>query len=114
MDAREWKEVALALLDRAPDKIEVLKQYIYQLRPMSWSGPRSAAWEANAKLLNVFENHPDAELGRVRAERTGKAEDHFRRASARGTEVRETQQRTIRVIVVKEIIGTRHVERVVG
>jgi len=61
-DVREWKEVALALLDRAPDKIEVLKQYIYQLRPMSWSGPRSAAWEANAKLLDVFENHPDAEL----------------------------------------------------
>ena len=59
---REWKEVALALLDRAPNKIEVLKQYVYQLRPISWSGSRSATWEANAKLLDVFESHPDAEL----------------------------------------------------
>lgn len=69
-DVREWKETALALLERAPDMIEVLKQYIYQLRPMSWSGPRSAAWEANAKLLDVFENHADPELAEfARSER---------------------------------------------
>jgi hypothetical protein len=61
-DVRSWKEVALALLDRAPNKIGVLKQYIYQFRPWSYSGPQSAAWEVNAKLLDGFENHTDAEL----------------------------------------------------
>jgi len=59
---RSWKEVALALLERAPDQIAVLKQYIYQFRPWSYSGSQSAAWEANANLLDVFENHANAEL----------------------------------------------------
>jgi hypothetical protein len=80
-DVRVWKEVALALLDRAPDKIEVLKQYIYQLRPMSWSGSRSAAWEANAKLLDVFENHADpelAEFARTEREKLGATLDELR------------------------------------
>lgn len=69
-DMRQWKELAFALLEHAPDKIEVLKQYIYHLRPMSWSGLRSASWEANAKLLDVFENHDDVNVAEfVRAER---------------------------------------------
>jgi hypothetical protein len=58
----QWKPSALALLERAPNKIEVLKHYIDHFEPMSWSGPRSATWEANARLLDHFENHSDIDL----------------------------------------------------
>ena len=61
-DKPQWKPSALALLDRAPNKVEVLKHYIGHFAPMSWSGPRSATWEANARLLDHFENHSDNDL----------------------------------------------------
>jgi len=61
-DKPQWKPSALALLERAPNKVEVLKLYINHFEPMSWSGSRSAAWEANARLLDHFENHSDVEL----------------------------------------------------
>lgn len=53
---------SLSLSWSAPRTIEVVKQYIYQFRPWSYSGSQSAEWEANAKLLGAFENHADAEL----------------------------------------------------
>lgn len=58
----QWKPSALALLERAPNKIEVLKNYIHHFEPMSWSGPRSVTWEANVRLLDHFENHTDVVL----------------------------------------------------
>jgi hypothetical protein len=61
-DKPHWKPSALALLETAPDKIEVLKHYISHFEPMSWSGSRSATWEANARLLDHFENHSDINL----------------------------------------------------
>src|SRR6266702_997479 len=61
-DKPQWKPSALALLERAPNKIEVLKHYIGHFEPMSWSGSRSATWEANAGLLDDFENHSDSDL----------------------------------------------------
>ena len=59
---RQWNSTALALLERAPDRIEVLKCYIDQFCPMSWSGSRAAIWEANAQLLDTLENHTDVSL----------------------------------------------------
>lgn len=61
-ETREWKPTALTLLERAPNKIDVLKRYIHHFRPMGWSGSESATWEANARLLDHFENHPDTDL----------------------------------------------------
>jgi hypothetical protein len=61
-DKPQWKLCALALLESAPNKIEVLKRYIRHFAPMSYSGSRSAAWEANARLLDYFENHSDLDL----------------------------------------------------
>lgn len=58
----QWKPSALALLERAPNKIDVLEHYIGHFVPRSWSGSRSATWEANAILLDHFENHSDVEL----------------------------------------------------
>lgn len=81
-DVRKWNDLALTLLERAPDRIEVLKHYIEQFHPMSYSGSRSAAWGANAKLLDVFENHSDvklAEFARVEREKLRAMLDDLRR-----------------------------------
>jgi len=59
---RHWTDIALVLLEHAPDHINVLKQYIDQLYPMSWGGSRAAAWEANVRLLDTYATHPNAEL----------------------------------------------------
>jgi hypothetical protein len=61
-DRPQWKPSALSLLERAPNKIEVLRHFNDHFAPMSWSGSRSATWEANARLLDHFENHPDTDL----------------------------------------------------
>lgn len=61
-DKPQWKPSALALLERAPNKIEVLKHYIDHFVPMGWTGSRSATSEANARLLDHFESHSDADL----------------------------------------------------
>jgi hypothetical protein len=61
-DKAQWKPSALALLERAPNRIEVLEHYIGHFVPMSYSGSRSADWEANARLLDHFENHSDIDL----------------------------------------------------
>ena len=78
----QWKPSALALLERAPNKIEVLKHYIDHFEPMSWSGSRSATWEANARLLDHFENHSDINLAafaRLRRDELGRLLDDLKR-----------------------------------
>jgi hypothetical protein len=61
-DMPGWKRSALALLERAPNKIKVLEHYIQHFRPRSWSGSESATWERNLRLLDQFESHPDTDL----------------------------------------------------
>lgn len=68
-DTPQWKPSALSLLERAPNKIEVLQHYINHFEPMSWSGLRSAAWEANARLLDHFKDDSDLDLATFAKER---------------------------------------------
>ena len=68
-DTVAWKTSALTLLDHAPNKIEVLRQYIRHFQPMSWSGSKSATWEKNVRLLDEFEKYPDGKLAKFAAER---------------------------------------------
>jgi hypothetical protein len=60
--ALQWSGIALSLLDQAPDKIAVLKEFTKRFLPMSWSGSRAALVEANAKLLDALDDYPDAAL----------------------------------------------------
>jgi hypothetical protein len=62
---RNWTKVALSLLERTPDKARVLREFSRRLRPMSWSGSRAALMEANARLLDDLEDHPDPEVVRL-------------------------------------------------
>jgi hypothetical protein len=61
-ETRLWTQTALRLLDRAPDRVEVLRQYIDKFRPMSWSGSRISPWAANVKLLDSLVDYPDPRL----------------------------------------------------
>jgi len=48
----EWTAVALKLLGLAPDRGVVLKQFVAQFHPRSWSGSRAAIMESHIKLLD--------------------------------------------------------------
>ena len=61
-EERRWHPTARALLLRAPDRISVMKHFIDQLHPMSWTGSRSVAWETNLKLLDNFDAEGDEQL----------------------------------------------------
>ena len=57
---RKWTTVAIRLLDKAPDRVEVLKQFVGQFHPKSgWSGSLAAILESNAKLLDQLDAYPD-------------------------------------------------------
>lgn len=69
-ETRQWKPIARSLLHRAPDRIAVMRCFIEQLRPKSWWGSESSAWEANLKLLDGLDIQGDPEFERfVREER---------------------------------------------
>lgn len=57
---RQWTSIAIRLLEKAPDRIQVLRQFTRQFSPMSWSGSLAAAIESNAELLDELESFPDA------------------------------------------------------
>jgi hypothetical protein len=61
-ETRCWSPTARALLQRAPNRTEVMKHYMFQLRPMSWSGSRAVAWEMNLKVLDDFDAEGDEQL----------------------------------------------------
>lgn len=58
----QWTELALELLERAPDPCSVLRAFIVRFTPHSWSGSRAALIEANAGLLAAQEESENASL----------------------------------------------------
>jgi hypothetical protein len=57
-----WSDVAIRLLDKAPDKVEVLKRFIERFSPWAWSGSRSAIVASNARLLDQLNTSGDPTL----------------------------------------------------
>lgn len=57
-----WTSLAMRLLNEAPDRVAMMKEYARKLIPRSWSGSRATVMEANLQLLNEFEGHADATL----------------------------------------------------
>ena len=56
----QWTDTALHLLEKAPDRVAVLKGFVRRFSPTSWSGSRAAVVEARAKLLDELAGYPDA------------------------------------------------------
>jgi len=67
-----WKSTARSLLERAPDSIAVMKRYIKQLEPRTWTGSRAATWRANLILLDHFDANGNAKLKNFVAEERGR------------------------------------------
>ena len=59
---RAWTELATTLLDRAPNRIHILKEYVTQFVPRSWSGSAAAIMEVNVRLLDDIDAQKDPEL----------------------------------------------------
>lgn len=59
-----WSDLALRMLERAPEPLRVMKSFIDRFAPHSWSGSRASIIETNAKLLTAFEQSGDKELAR--------------------------------------------------
>lgn len=69
-----WSKAALSLLNKAPDKLEVLKRLVERFRPWVWAGSRSAIIESNAKLLDQLNTCGDPALATaIAAAKTGLA-----------------------------------------
>jgi hypothetical protein len=58
----EWTSTAHKFLDKAPNRVEVLKGFIGQFSPMEWTGSRVAIVESNTRLLDELTEHPDPAL----------------------------------------------------
>jgi hypothetical protein len=66
----EWTSTAHKILDRAPNRIEVLKKFVGQFSPMSWAGSLATILESNARLLDDLADYPDPKVIEfIRAER---------------------------------------------
>jgi hypothetical protein len=81
----EWSRLALRLLEKAPDRIEVLKRFVAQIKSSGGWGSRTAIIEAKAKLLDKLEQYPDsAVVAFVGDEKVRLAQfiDHEKRAEA--------------------------------
>jgi hypothetical protein len=65
---REWTKLALRLLEKAPDRVGVLKRFTAEFRGHGGWGSPVAQFEANAKLLDKLENHPHPSVSAFVAE----------------------------------------------
>jgi hypothetical protein len=77
--------IALRLLEKAPDRVKVLEQFVTQFRPTSWSGSLAVILESNVKLLDELDGYPDSavvEFVKQEKNRLGKAIEAERRAES--------------------------------
>jgi hypothetical protein len=58
-EPREWTKLALRLLEKAPDRVAVVKAFILEFRGQGGCGTAVGTFEANAKLLGKLEGYPD-------------------------------------------------------
>ncbi len=59
---QRWTDIALKFLDKAPNRVEVLKKFITQFSPTGWVGSHATIVESNVKLLDELKRYPDPEL----------------------------------------------------
>jgi hypothetical protein len=58
----QWTSIARRLLDKAPDRVAVLRNFVEQFSPPSWPGSHASIVESNTKLLDDLVEYHDAAL----------------------------------------------------
>lgn len=56
----QWTSAARLVLEKAPDRVQVLAEFLRRFRPRSWSGSRAAIIESNARMLDELDFEGDA------------------------------------------------------
>jgi hypothetical protein len=90
----EWSETAEVLLDRAPDRLAVLKEYVRRFQPHTYSGSLAAVMEGPLAPLNRLEEHADpavAEFAKMEGVRLRQEVEEVRRHETE--EDRQTDER---------------------
>lgn len=64
-----WTELAMELINAAPDKIGMAEQLAMRFRPMSWSGSRADIMARYTPLLEMLSDHEEVALAQWAAER---------------------------------------------
>lgn len=59
---QSWTAVAVAVIERAPDRLAVLRTFVARFSPRTWSGSRAAIVSRRAGLLARFEQDGDPEV----------------------------------------------------
>lgn len=78
----DWSDKAKALLERAPDPLTVLAEFVKRFRPQGWSGSRAALMESRLPLLRKLEEHPErrvADFARREGARLKEEVDQWRK-----------------------------------
>lgn len=57
---RQWTPAARLVLQKAPDPVQVLAEFLRRFRPLAWSGSRAAIIESNAHMLDELDFAGDA------------------------------------------------------
>jgi hypothetical protein len=55
----QWTQTALRLLEKAPDRVEVIRRFLGKLDQGGWRGSEATALESHAKLLQELGGHHD-------------------------------------------------------
>jgi len=74
-----WSPIALRLLENAPDRVEVLKRFVLQIKSAGGWGSRAAIVQANAKLLDRLEQYPDPAVTALMAEEKVRLDQYIKR-----------------------------------
>ena len=56
---QEWTPIALLILERAPNRVEILKKFVSKFAPDSGAGSYATVIESNSRLLDKLPEYSD-------------------------------------------------------
>jgi hypothetical protein len=61
-DGSHWTDIARRILEKSPDRVQVLRKFIRQFRLPGWDAPRTAEVQSDLQLLDEVSTYADLEL----------------------------------------------------
>jgi hypothetical protein len=83
VDGSHWTDIARKILEKSPDRVQVLRKFIRQFRLPGWDAPRTAEVQSDLQLLDEVSVYADPEL----EEFAGKEKTRLLQAIAAAREV---------------------------
>lgn len=83
-DGPRWTEIARRILEKSPDRVQVLKKFIRQFSASGWDMSRATEVESNLRLLDEMAGYSDPVLDEL----AGKEEARLSQLIAAAREVR--------------------------